>query len=190
MPIRNLSIKRKLTLITMCTSSIALVLSSASFLIYDLVSFRRLLGQDLITQAEIIGYNSAAAMAFKDKVAATATLWALKARGDIVGAALYTTDGKIFAYYIRPGSRDSESSLPQLPQSQGFRLEGGYLEVSRDVTLNDSRVGMLFLQADMRQWNTRLRQYVSILCIFVLASGFFAWLTLFDSRQPSCVTQA
>jgi signal transduction histidine kinase len=176
MPIRNLSIKRKLTLITMCTSSIALVLSSASFLIYDLVSFRRLLSQDLITQAEIIGYNSAAAMAFKDKVAATATLWALKARGDIVGAALYTTDGKIFAYYIRPGTGDSESSLRQLPQTRGFRLEGGYLEVSRDVTLNDSRVGMLFLQADMRQWNTRLRQYVSILCIFVLASGFFAWL--------------
>jgi signal transduction histidine kinase len=175
MPIRNLSIKRKLTLITMCTSSIALVLASASFLIYDLISFRRLLTQDLITQAEIIGYNSAAAMAFRDKVSATATLWALKARGDIVSAALYTTEGNIFAYYLRPGD-SSQPLLPHLPPSRGFRIERGYLEVSRDVTLNDGRVGVLFLQSDMRQWNERVRRYVSILCIFVLASGFFAWL--------------
>ena len=176
MPIRNLSIKRKLTLITMCTSSIALVLSSASFLIYDLVSFRRLLSQDLITQAEIIGNNSAAAMAFRDKVAATATLWALKARGDIVAAALYTTDGNTFAYYVRAGTDASPAPIPPLPQSRGFRFEGSYLEVSRDVTLNGGRVGALFLQSDMRMWNARLREYVGILCIFVLVSGFFAWL--------------
>jgi two-component system, sensor histidine kinase len=176
MRIRNLSIKRKLTLITMCTSSIALVLSSASFLIYDLISFRRLLSQDLVTQAEIIGYNSAAAMAFRDKVSATATLWALKARGDIVSAALYTTDGNIFAYYVRAGADASQPPLPHLPESRGFRVEGGYLGVSRDVTLNEGRVGVLFLQSDMRQWNARVRRYVVILCIFVLASGFFAWL--------------
>ena len=64
MSLQNLSIRRKLILITMLTSSIALLLSSASFLIYDLISFRHLLTQDLTTQAEIIGYNSAAAMAF------------------------------------------------------------------------------------------------------------------------------
>ena len=46
MILQNLSIKRKLTLITMLTSSLALILSSASFLIYDLVSFRHLLSQD------------------------------------------------------------------------------------------------------------------------------------------------
>jgi hypothetical protein len=55
MILQNLSIKRKLTLITMLTSSLALILSSASFLIYDLVSFRHLLSQDLMTQAQIIG---------------------------------------------------------------------------------------------------------------------------------------
>src|SRR5438874_2540852 len=84
MILQNLSIKRKLTLITMLTSSMALILSSASFLIYDLVSFRHLLTQDLMTQAEIIGYNSAGAMEFKDEPAATATLSALTAKEDIM----------------------------------------------------------------------------------------------------------
>jgi len=40
--LKNLSIKRKLVLITMLTSSVALVLLSASFLIYDLVSLHRI----------------------------------------------------------------------------------------------------------------------------------------------------
>ena len=101
MILQNLSIKRKLTLITMLTSSIALILSSASFLIYDLVSFRHLLSQDLMTQAQIIGYNSAGAMEFKDEPAATATLSALTAKEDIVTAVLYKPDGKIFAHYYR-----------------------------------------------------------------------------------------
>jgi signal transduction histidine kinase len=176
MRLRNLSIKRKLTLITMCASSIALVLSSVSFLIYDLVSFRRLISQDLITQAEIIGYNSAPALAFRDKVTATATLWALKARADIVSAALYTTDNNVFTFYTRDGAGASGSVLSHLPESRGLRFEGGYLEVSRDVTLNEGRVGVLFLRSDMRQWNTRVQRYIGILCIFVFASGFFAWL--------------
>ena len=101
MSLQNLSIRRKLILITMLTSSVALLLSSASFLIYDLISFRQLLTKDLTTQAEIIGYNSAAAMAFKDEPAATATLSALRVKGDIVAAVLYSPDGKMFAQYFR-----------------------------------------------------------------------------------------
>src|SRR3954469_7555001 len=98
---QNLSIKRKLTLITMLTSSAALVLSALSFLIYDLVSFRHLLIQDLMTQAEIIGYNSAGAMEFKDVPAATATLSALTAKEDIVTAVLYGREPQAFAHYSR-----------------------------------------------------------------------------------------
>ena len=175
MNLQNLSIKRKLMLITMLTSSIALLLSSASFLIYDLISFRHLLTQDLATQAEIIGYNSAAAMAFKDEPAATATLAALTAKDDIVAAVLYSPDGKMFAHYFR-----TEKSLPEvLPhgsQGKGHRFDNGYLEVFQDVTLNGEHLGTLFLQSDMRQWSLRAKRYASIFFVFVFVSGFFALL--------------
>src|SRR3989442_14455776 len=101
MILQNLSIKRKLTLITMLTSSAALILSALSFLVYDLVYFRHLLIQDLMTQAEIIGYNSAGAMEFRDVPAATATLSALTAKEGVVAAGLYGPDGKKFAQYSR-----------------------------------------------------------------------------------------
>src|SRR5438874_5987793 len=173
MILQNLSIKRKLTLITMLTSSLALILSSVSFLIYDLISFRHLLTQDLATQAEIIGYNSAAAMAFKDEPAATATLAALTAKDDIVAAVLYSPDGKMFAHYFRPG-KSLPSVLPSRSHGKNYRFEGGYLEVFQDVSLNGEHVGTLFLQSDMRQWSLRARRYANILIIFVLVSGLFA----------------
>jgi len=175
MNLQNLSIKRKLMLITMLTSSAALVLSSASFLIYDLISFRHLLTLDLMTQAQIIGYNSAAAMAFRDEAAATATLSALTAKEDIVAAVLYSPDGKIFAHYF-PNGTAHPSALPGRSQATGYRFEGGYLEVFHEVTLNGERVGTLFLQSDMRQWSVRARRYSGIVGIFVLISGFFALL--------------
>jgi signal transduction histidine kinase/FixJ family two-component response regulator len=175
MNLQNLSIKGKLMLITMLTSSAALVLSSASFLIYDLISFRHLLTLDLMTQAQIIGYNSAAAMAFRDEAAATATLSALTAKEDIVAAVLYSPDGTIFAHYF-PNGAAHPSALPGRSQENGYRFEGGYLEVFREVTLNGERVGTLFLQSDQRQWTLRARRYSAIVGIFVLISGLFALL--------------
>jgi signal transduction histidine kinase/ActR/RegA family two-component response regulator len=175
MNLQDLSIKRKLVLMTMLTSCIALFLSSASFLIYDLVSFRNLLTQDLTTQAEIIGYNSAAAMAFKDEPAATATLSALTAKGDIVAAVLYSPDGKMFARYFR-ADKTLPDELPAHSEEKGYRFQGQYLEVWHDVTLNGDHLGTLLLQSDMRQWSTRAKRYAGICLTFVLVSALLAFL--------------
>ena len=180
MNIRNLSIKQKLTVMAMLTSSIAVILSSASFLIYDLVSFRQLLRQDLVTQAQIIAYNSAAALAFKDESSANITLSALKAKDDVVAAALYTIDGKVFAQYFRAG--DSNPVLPENPKQSGYEANGDYIEVLNDVSLSGDRLGTLFLRSDMQQWNTRAWRYAGILGIFVLISGLFAWF-IFSKLQ-------
>ena len=175
MKFQELSIKRKLILMTMLTSSIALLLSSVSFLIYDLISFRNLLTHDLATQAQIIGYNSAAAMAFKDEPAATATLSALTAKGDIVSAALYSPNGQMFAHYFRD-KKTLPSMVPICSADKPYRFEGQYLEVCHDVALNGDRVGTLILQSDMRQWSMRARRYATICLVFALVSVFLAFL--------------
>ncbi len=175
MKLQNLSIKRKLTLITMLTSTVALVLFSASFLTYDLSSFRHFLSEDLATQADIIGYNSAAAMAFKDQGAATETLAALKAKEDITAAVLYSPDGKTFARYVR--ANFNHPSFPEkMPQTDGFRFNDSYLEVFRDVSLNGEPAGRLFLQSDMSQWNSRAKRYATFLLMFVLGADLLALL--------------
>jgi signal transduction histidine kinase/ActR/RegA family two-component response regulator len=169
----DLSIKRKMMLITMLTSSAALVLFSASFLVYDLLSFRHFLSSDLGTQAEIIGYNSAAAMAFKDEAAATVTLTALKAKEDITAAALYGTDGKIFASYVR-GNLDKSILPNDAPPVDGIRFTKSYLEAFHAVSLDGEPVGRLFLQSDMSQWSSRAKRYATLLVMFMLISGLLA----------------
>jgi signal transduction histidine kinase/FixJ family two-component response regulator len=153
----------------------ALLLSSVSFLIYDLLSFRHLLTQDLTTQAQIIGYNSAAAIAFNDEHAATATLSALTAKNDVVAAGLYSPKGRMFAHYFR-GGRTLPDILPACAQGEAYHFEGQYLEVCHEVTLNGDRVGTLYLQSDMQQWSARAHRYATICLIFALMSAFLAFL--------------
>ena len=175
MKLGNLSINSKLMLITMLTSSVALVLLSASFLVYDLVSFRHFLSEDLASQADVIGYSSAAAMAFKDEAAASVTLSALKAKEDIVAAVLYGSDGKVFAQYTRANT--SKPDLPtSIPQNNGYRFRGNYLEVFHGVSLNGEPLGVLFLQSDMSQWTARAKSYAEFLVLFMVVSALIALL--------------
>ncbi len=54
---RAAPIKRKLILIIMLTSSVAILLGGAAYLTYDLFTFRRMMTRDLTVLAEIIGAN-------------------------------------------------------------------------------------------------------------------------------------
>ena len=61
MAFRDLSIKRKLTLVIMLTSTAALLLACGAFVAYELLTFRDVMTQELETLAGIISENSTAA---------------------------------------------------------------------------------------------------------------------------------
>src|ERR1700744_5093143 len=86
---RDISIKRKLTVIIMIASTVALLLVSAGFVSYELVTFRQTMESDLSTLAQIIGNQSTAALTYGDQGAAKEILNALVVKKHIVAAALY-----------------------------------------------------------------------------------------------------
>jgi signal transduction histidine kinase/CheY-like chemotaxis protein len=179
----NQFLKRKLTLITMVTSGAALILLSAAFLIYDLISFRHSLSRDLTAQAQVIGNACTLAMASKDPAAAAHTLSALKSREDIVAAVLYTNDGKVFSQYTR--GNIPFSPPPALAQGTSKRLEGSSLKVFQDISLDGKDVGTLYLESDLSRWTAQAKQYAMILAIFMLAATplLYGSLRRFISRQ-------
>jgi len=183
MSFRTLSIKGKLMLITMLTSSVALLVASAGFLVYDLVAFRDRMSQDLMTEARIIGANSAAGLAFHDERAATEILAALKARDETISAALYTPNGELFASYLR----DGDTRLPQQSRGDGYRFENHRLEVSQAVVLHGEVLGTLQIVSDMRHWDARLRRYTSIVFILMLGSAAVAFL--FSSKLQTVISR-
>jgi signal transduction histidine kinase/DNA-binding response OmpR family regulator len=185
MNIRNLSIKSKLMLITMLTSALALLLASAGFVAYDLLAFRRQMTEDLVTQAEVIGSNSTAALAFRDANTAREILAALRAKEGIVAAALYTSDNQLFTFYRRNGG--TATALPVQPEPAGSRFDRNHLTVFHDIALQGETLGTLYIESDMQQWNERVSRYTGIVAVLMLGSALSALLV--SSRLQRVISE-
>jgi uncharacterized membrane protein affecting hemolysin expression len=120
---RNLSIKRKLITIIMLTSGVALLLACSAFVIYELLMYRVIMTRELSTIAQIVSETSTAALAFNDQRAARETLAVLKAEPRIVAGCIYTSDGRVFAKYVR-GSKPAHVSAPGEDANPDFSPRG------------------------------------------------------------------
>ena len=174
-PFRDFSIKHKLTAVILLTSATALLLVCLSGLSYELLRFRKVVLQDLKTQAEIIAANSAAAVAFDDPKAAAETLTVLKTRPGIVSARIYRLDGSLFAEYVQPGL-----TVPQLADDQkkagNFRFGNGEASYCEIIRLGTDQVGLVCIRDDLEEHEHRLYTYAAIMLAVLLTSLVVACL--------------
>ena len=125
--LQHASIKRKLLFTTMVISTVALILVSLVYATYDMISFRRAMIRNLSTLAHIIGTNSTAALEFEDRTTAEEILIALKAEPHIVASVLYTTQGQLFAQYLRDTTPKTLSLPPVQDKTHWFDLSHLFL---------------------------------------------------------------
>jgi signal transduction histidine kinase/ActR/RegA family two-component response regulator len=171
--LRNLSINRKLTLIIMAASTVALLLVSAGFVAFERVTFRQSMIRDLATLGEIIGRQSTAALTFDDQAAAQEILGALTARRHIVAAGLYK--GKhLFARY--PEGRKAAALVPARAGAPGVSFENDRLVLFHPFRMVGEPFGMVFLQSDLGELDERMGRYASMIVLFVLASWLMTYL--------------
>src|SRR4051812_43754001 len=93
------SVRKKVVWVVMTTTLIALLIASGAMIVYELRTYHEGRVNDLISQAELVGRTSAAALAFDDPKTAQANLALLKAAPSISAAAIYTAKGARFAAY-------------------------------------------------------------------------------------------
>ncbi|HEY6167172.1 MAG TPA: PAS domain S-box protein [Verrucomicrobiae bacterium] len=168
----NLPIRRKLTLIILLTSGLALLLACAALVAAEIMSFRQSMKRDLTVLADVLANNCTAALSFNDPASATDTLAALKAQQHIVVAGLYLGDGMLFAQYVREGDK---SQLPEVSGELGkprFEREG--LVLSRPVMLNGKHLGTIYLRSDLDEMYARLGLYAAVLVAVLLGSLLLA----------------
>ncbi|MEP7340324.1 MAG: CHASE sensor domain-containing protein, partial [Acidobacteriota bacterium] len=171
---RDISIKRKLTLIIMLISGITSLLACASFVSYDLVASRRAMVRDLQTLADMIELNSAAALTFNDQTSAQEVLAALSAKPQIVSACVYNNDGKPFAKYLR-GDAMANFSPPGL-RPDGTQFGNDRLTIFHPILLDKEKIGTVYLESDLQELNARLKRYAGILAAIMLTSLTVAFL--------------
>ena len=174
---RTKSISRKITLMNMLVSGVALLLAGAALFAYDQVTSRQSLVHSLRSQAQIVGFNSVSALLFNDPQSAVNTLAALKNSPNIEAASIFTFDYNLFATYLRTGVA-RPLSVPRLSGtktgSYGFR--GAHLLLVEPIIFQDQNVGFVYIQSDLREIDSRLKRYAAIACGVLLLSLIVASL--------------
>ncbi len=164
--LQDISIKRKLTLIIMTASFLAVLLVSAGFIGYERVTYQRSMTHDLRTLAEIIGNESTSALTFEDHDRAAEILSALTAERHIIAAGLYK-NGKLFAQYpadTPPGI------LPPKPGTVGGHFDENSLNLFHEIHFKGEHFGTVYLKSDLQERHDRLVRYAQIVLSFALIS--------------------
>ncbi|HLX68524.1 MAG TPA: GAF domain-containing protein, partial [Verrucomicrobiae bacterium] len=167
---QDISIKRKLTAIIMAASTVALLLVSAGFVTYELVTQKRAMAGDLSTTADIIGGQSTAVLEYGDKETAAEVLTAVGAKKHIVAAALYDKNGSLFASY-KPREQGSAALFPAKPESMETpRLEKDSMMVFKPIYQKGNFEGTIYLRYDLTEMRERFISYAEMLVLLLVAS--------------------
>src|SRR5690606_14072927 len=162
------SIRRKTMVVVLATVFVTLLVNAAALLATELRAYREARLDEVRTQAEVIGHATAAALAFGDNKEATEALANLRAREDILAAALYRSDGSLFAVYALEGNA---ALLPGRGGLPGAYTEGDVLHVTHAILEGDQAVGTIHLVAHT-QLTERIVTYLGILAgVMALALG-------------------
>ncbi len=175
--IRNMPIRRKLTLVIMLTCTAVLVVAFAALLVFHALSTRSQYIKDLAVLGDIIAHNSAPAVAFNDSDGGARTLDGLSGRSDIESASLTLLTGEHITQFDRSGPHDPKDEAGLL---EGYKIIGNDVLLASPIFLDGSRLGTLYLRADFRPTLSALMHvymgvlagvlFFSLLLVLLLAS--------------------
>jgi PAS domain S-box-containing protein len=166
------SIRGKLMRLVLITTAAAVLVAGLAMLTRDLTVNRLSWAQDLGNQATIIGLATTPALAFDDHAAAERYLTALRARPRILMAALYDSDGRLYASY----TRDPQFiPSPQVPVIEGNRITGQQVEIVQPIVRGAETLGSLYIKGQYDVMS-RVTAYISIFGLVMALSLFVAYL--------------
>ena len=183
----HLSINRKLTLMLVGSSLVALLLVSAGFVAYALLTLQATTRQDVSTLADILALQSPAPLNAGDNNGGKAVLGVLTAKKHIQAACLYRGD-TVFATYYASGQ--TIRPVPPRPEPDGCRLENDQMFLCKGIESQGRRIGSLYLRSDLLEKRARLQLCAALIALSVLASLtatllLASWLRRIISRPIS-----
>jgi signal transduction histidine kinase/DNA-binding response OmpR family regulator len=169
------SIATKLRWIVTSAITLALVLASLAFLVYDYYTFRADKTKDVQTLAEVIGSNSTGALAFQDTGTAKEILKALSFEGHVAKACIYDRQGELFAKYLAPGT---QSRFPVLPQkgNASYFPDPHTLVVFRSIVLDGEQVGTVYIHYDLVELRQRRDRCLRLMIVVAMTALLLALL--------------
>lgn len=177
------TLRGRVMMVVLSTTCVALLLSAAALLIYEIRAYRLSRLHDMQTQADIIARATAPALAFNDVAVANENLHMLQLRPQITAAAVYRNNGDLFASYL-PATLAADD-FPRWSQKEGPVFSGDKLELFHPIRQNGELLGTLYLKTD-NDIVGRLFDYLAILVGVMIAS--LATAALVTVRLQRAVT--
>jgi len=171
-------IRSKLMKILLLATGSVLLVTCSLFFVYEYLTFRQATVRSVGTLGQVIAANSTAALAFANPEDAKEILAALKAEPQIVAAALYDSQGNLFAEYAGgAGGQVLPSTVKEDGHIDGYAFKEGYLSGFQAVVEGQNRrLGTLYLKSDMSAMTARFRLYGGIVALVMVLSFGVAYL--------------
>ncbi len=173
-PFRNLPIGRKLTLITVLISGVALLVACVAFAIYEQSVFRRTMARDYRIMADMFDDNVAAGLAFNDEAAMARVLMTLSADGRILAAGVYSKTGALAAHFQRADLKADFAFPKAQDTSQTFRSDR--LETFKNIPLAGEDIGIVYLATDLDELHALVWRYVIVVVALLVGCSLVALL--------------
>lgn len=170
----KLTIREKLYTMHFVVTGSSMLLLFIILVVYQYLSIKQDLLNDLDSQISIIENNVAPAIAFEDQKATSEILNALSLNDSVEGAYIALNNRSIFAQYQHPVSR--------LSSDDSVRKKSA-IHISKDIVINGHQVGTLVLDANLNVLYSRLKVFsIAILLSMSVAMALAKVLSVLLNR--------
>lgn len=181
---RDFSIKNKLKIVIIFTSTIILLLVGVAFVVSDVITSRRGMVTDLFALANLVGINSTAGLLFDNNETTEQNLAALKANPHIIFTYIFSKDGNPFAYYFRDGRKYDLTALTLSKfdflksdkSDNGYFFEKNHVDLFRNIIYKGRKIGTVYIRSDLEVFDARLQWIGGIVLSVLLISLLLAFL--------------
>ncbi len=171
---RNLPIKRKLVLLVMIASSVALAMAVGGLIARELTVLPGRIADQIATVADVVANGSTASLSFEDQAAAASGLRSLAADQRIEVACIYNYGGHVFASYRR--AQRTTAICPLKPQLPGHYYSTQQVAIYRPIVLDGETIGSIYILASLEEVRSQVLRYSVVALAVLCASAFVAFM--------------
>ncbi len=162
------SIRRKLWMIVLVSSSMALLFAGFFLFILEFYELRNTVQDEIKLTANLVGSRSTAALVFEDSDLANENLAKLASNPSIVAACIFHQDGDLFAKIIRSQTVDFE--CPKALFSAASEFDGTEISLFEPIALDSEIIGSIFVRADLSALYLRKLRFLGLVCLVFIAA--------------------
>ncbi|HEY9154724.1 MAG TPA: ATP-binding protein [Opitutaceae bacterium] len=174
---KDRSIKTRLRLLITSACIVAILLSSAALVGYQIYRYKRDTSTALTLRARILALNASAALAFQNVSDAQELLSVFQLDPAVTSACIFDQNGNRFAEYHQTG-RPAEQIAPTQDRTPHYDFSEERITIWSPIEQQGKLLGVFAFSRNLNELHERVRESTLIALLVALVTGVFAfWLS-------------